>query len=445
MSDTPQADEMSQVNDEFWQLFGAFLVFFMQCGFALLEAGSVRAKNTKNILLKNVMDACIGSIVWYIIGYPLAYGKDVGHFIGGSWDVLAGKSNDYAAWMFQWAFAATAATIVSGAVAERCKFSAYVIYTVLLTGFVYPVIAHWYWGGGWLATELEGGFKDFAGSGIVHMTGGGAALMGAIFIGARHGRFGLGTGDTDMPGHSSVLAVLGTFILWFGWYGFNGVSTLSYSAMGTASRVCVTTTLSAAAGGATGLFLYALHHNSLDLTPALNGILGGLVGITAGCDMVQPYAAIVIGCVSGLVYYYSAAGLKWLRVDDPLDASPIHFFCGMWGVISVGLLTDDSLDSDSCGILYGCTGTLLWNQLAGVVAIAAWTCTLSGLLFFTLGRLDLLRVPLNEELEGLDVSHHGGQAYHFSQRRQSIGSTEQKETYITHVPVQSNAIAPVSN
>jgi Amt family ammonium transporter len=362
------------------------------------------------------MDACLGAILWYLIGYPLAYGKDSGKFIGTTWDVIDGCA-DYATWMFQWAFAATAATIVSGAVAERCKFGGYIIYTTVLTAFIYPVVAHWGWSSyGWLSPmygSLPGnGFHDFAGSGIVHMCGGGAALMAAIAIGPRHGRF-TADGVTDMPGHSTTLAALGTFILWFGWYGFNPVSTLDYGSMYTASRVAVTTTLSAAAGGSTTLILHVLHKNAPDVSPALNGILAGLVGITAGCSVVEPYAAIIIGIIAAPVYYYSSMLLKRLRIDDPLDASPVHFFCGMWGVFAVGLFaTEDYLGGSSWGAFYGGGGEQLGNQVAGLVAIAAWTCGLSGIMFFSMKYAGILRVPIEDEVMGLDESHHGGAAYY---------------------------------
>jgi len=408
----PDDDSFTQNANVFWLLFGTILVFFMQAGFALLEAGSVRAKNTKNILVKNVMDACLGAIVWYLIGYPLAYGTTAGGFIGTSWDVMGGCAS-YADWLFQWAFAAAAATIVSGAVAERCTFHGYVIYTVVITAIIYPPVIHWGWtSDGWLASN---GFKDFAGSGLVHMVGGVCALVAAVAIGPRHGRF-TADGVQDLPGHSSVLAALGTFILWFGWYGFNGVSTLSFFAMATAARVMMTTTLAAAAGGATVMLLHVVHGNPPDIGPPLNGILGGLVSITAPCAVVEPYIAIVIAMIGGAVYYYSSMLLKKLRIDDPLDASPVHGFCGAWGTIAVGLFATsyyvDEAYGDTCyGAFYG-SGCQIGIQLAGVAAIAAWTAALSGALFFGLKMAGILRVPVEEEIQGLDTSHHGGSAYH---------------------------------
>jgi len=367
----------------------------------------------------------------------------------------------YAGWMFQWAFAAAAATIVSGAVAERCQFFAYMVYSVWITGFTYPVVVHWGWSGeGWLSafranscnpTGKDGngtltydpdcvagdydydpvlganGFMDFAGSGIVHMTGGGAALMGAIFLGPRAGRFTESGEVIDMPGHSTVLAALGTFILWFGWYGFNPVSTLAFGMMDVAERVAVTTTLSAAAGGCVNLAIHVAMGNPPDVAPALNGILAGLVGITAPCPVVKPWVAALIGALSAPVYYGSSAMLKKLRIDDPLDAAPVHFFCGMWGCISVGLFADDKYT----GAVYGETspveyGVLMgggWKQLGvqllGTFMIAIWTCTTASMCFGALKMAGKLRVSEADEQAGLDESHHGGAAYDFTREKRT--------------------------
>jgi len=423
--------------DILWLLLGAYMVFFMQAGFALLEAGSVRAKNTKNILLKNVLDACLGAIVWWIFGYPFAYGGPYdtdksNHFMGGT-NFAMGDDNQvsggyYAGWMFQWAFAAAAATIVSGAVAERCDFRAYLIYTTLITGFTYPVVVHWGWSSeGWLSAFNTkepwvgaNGLIDFAGSGIVHMTGGGAALMGAVFLGPRIGRFRDDGTVVDMPGHSTVLAALGTFILWFGWYGFNPVSTLAIQYMEDAARVAVTTTLSAAAGGAATLAMHVALGNPPDVSPALNGILAGLVAITAPCPVVEPWAAFLIGLLAGPIYYGTSMGLKMMKIDDPLDASPVHFFCGAWGVISVGFFADKDLTasmygsySEGHGCFMGGDGVQLGVQFIGVLAIAAWTCGTAAMIFGALKMAGILRVSEADEVCGLDESHHGGAAYSF--------------------------------
>lgn len=418
--------------DTLYLLFGTALVFLMQAGFALLEAGSVRAKNTKNILLKNTLDACLGAILWWACGYAFAFEKG-GEFIGGkdydayflaNTDSNTADAEPYIWWLFQWAFAAAAATIVSGAVAERCNFAAYLVYTTVITGFIYPVVVHWGWSGeGWFSTEFgDNGFVDFAGSGIVHMVGGAAALMGAIFLGPRYGRFREDTGEiVDMPGHSTVLAALGTFILWFGWYGFNPVSTLAFGGMAVAEKAAVTTTIAAAAGGVTTLATSVAMGNPLDVGPALNGILAGLVSITASCSVVEPYAAAIIGVIGGLVYYGSSKMLLMMKIDDPLDASPVHFFCGAWGVISCGLFATQynlaaafGINNDEYGLFYGGGGKQLGIQLVGVVTFAAWTCSTSGLMFFVLKTIGMLRVPESEELAGLDESHHGGGAYDFS-------------------------------
>jgi len=423
--------------DSLWFMLGGVLVFFMQAGFALLEAGSVRAKNTKNILLKNTLDACLGTAVWFAWGFALAFGADPddpNDFIGGTTEPSlyfledAHDAGTLRTFFFQWAFAAAAATIVSGAVAERCNFTAYLIYTVVITGFIYPVVIYWGWSGsGWLypsTDHLEGnGFLDFAGSGLVHMVGGGCGLMGAIFLGPRIGRFRDDDGKViEIQGHSTVLAALGTFILWFGWYGFNGVSTLAFSNMAVAIKVCVTTTISAAFGGASSFAIHCSIEKVPDVAPALNGILAGLVSITAPCAFVEPWAAMFIGAIGGAVYYGSSALLKKLKIDDPLDAAPVHFFCGIWGCISVGFFgTKENIgaawglmDEDAIGVFYGGDGKCLGIQIAGVLAIIAWTCGMSGILFASLKQLGILRVRKEDEMAGLDESHHGGTAYDFA-------------------------------
>lgn len=460
---TEEIAAVSGLGDVLWLLLGAYMVFFMQAGFALLEAGGVSAKNTKNILLKNILDACLGGMVWWAVGYPFAYGAggaSPNAFIGGTnFFMYTGTTytNDhsgstgyfYAGWMFQWAFAAAAATIVSGAVAERCNFAAYLIYTTLITAFIYPVVVHWGWSSeGWLSAfkakdadasddfsydpYLGGnGFIDFAGSGIVHMTGGGAALMGAIFLGPRTGRFNADGTVSDLHrGHNAVLQALGVFILWFGWYGFNPVSTLAFSMMDIAARVAVTTTLSACAGGCTTLLIHIACGNVPDVGPALNGILAGLVGITAPCVVVEPWAAAFIGMISAFVYYGSSQMLLKMKIDDVLEASPVHFFCGAWGCLSVGFFaTDiyvnnpdhgayagdkDNSDSGNYGAFYGGGGEQLGTQIVGVLAIAAWTCGTSALMFFILAKANVLRVSPEDEKTGLDDSHHGGSAYDMS-------------------------------
>ena len=402
------------------------------------------------------MDGCLGALVWYFIGYHLAYGtkdsckggSDCNGFVGNGADVFmnkaaelaplgnAGSGHYYAGWMFQWAFAAAASTIVSGAVAERCKFGAYLAYTAALTGVIYPVVVNWGWSAhGWLSpwTGTEpylgaNGMIDFAGSGIVHMTGGVAALVGAIFLGPRTGRFSPSGECIDMPGHSSVLVALGTFILWFGWYGFNPVSTLAFEYMETAARVAVTTTLGAAAGGVTALSIHYGFTKSLDVGPMCNGILAGLVSITGNCVVIEPWAAALIGAIGAAIYYGFSALLRKLKIDDPLDASSVHGACGAWGVIAAGLfakqkyvLNDYGAEggADDYGALYGSGGKQLGNQIAGVVAIIAWVGFTSSVLFGVLKYAGMLRVPVEEEEVGLDTSHHGGNAYNFEKELDS--------------------------
>eukprot|EP00873_Tetraselmis_striata_P023071 jgi/Tetstr1/443335/TSEL_031350.t1 len=257
------------------------------------------------------------------------------------------------------------------------------------------------------------GFKDFAGSGVVHVTGGVAALMGAIVIGPRVGRFDQDGAVLPIPGHSTTYSCLGCFILWFGWYGFNAVSTMSYGDMFTASRICVATTLAAAAGGLTCMIIHVLHGNPTDVMPALNGILAGLVSVTGSCNAVEPYAAIVIGAIGAPCYYYSDRLLLRFQVDDPIGAAPVHFFCGAWGVLAVGLFsTEDYMGGGTWGLLFGGGGLQLGIQLAGLVAIAAWSAIISWAMFKMLARAHLLRVIEQDEVAGLDVSHHGGPAYH---------------------------------
>ena len=422
------------VNSSFL-LTSAYLVFLMQAGFAMLCAGSVRTKNTMNILLKNVIDVCAGAIAYYVFGWGFAYGpnSDAKAFIGAGHHGLHDFLNDrgWEEWLFQWAFAAAAATIVSGAMAERTAFSAYLIYSVVLTGFVYPVVVHWVWDGdGWLTafpndmdkTIFKNGMIDFAGCGVVHMTGGFAALAGAYMVGPRIGRFTQDGQVADMPGHSATLVVLGTFLLWFGWYGFNPGSQLGVASTSDAdvvARCAVTTTLSGAAAGLATLFMRKFQTGTWDLVTSCNGSLAGLVAITAGTSTLEPWAAIIAGAVGALVFLFS----KWfilykLRVDDPVDAIALHGCTGAWGLIVVGLFAADkyvaqaySSDQD-VGIFYGGNGKLLAAEIVGIIVIFLWVMATQGLLFYALKRMDMLRASPEEEMEGLDSTEHGGSAYY---------------------------------
>eukprot|EP01026_Neomeris_dumetosa_P048177 TRINITY_DN415_c0_g1_i5.p1 TRINITY_DN415_c0_g1~~TRINITY_DN415_c0_g1_i5.p1 ORF type:complete len:472 (-),score=83.06 TRINITY_DN415_c0_g1_i5:329-1744(-) len=433
--------------DIFYLLVSGYLVFFMQCGFAMLSSGSVRSKNAMNIILKNLLDACFGALGWYFFGYAFAYGDEdnTSWFISGETKYALSEANDqtpnedgspnniFADWFFQYAFAATAATIVSGAVAERTKFEAYLAYAFLLTAWVYPIVVHWVWNGnGFLAfssdnniDSLGNGMVDFAGCGVVHMTGGFAGMWGAFFVGPRIGRFDAEGNPQPIPGHNASLTILGVFILWFGWFGFNPGSTLGLSGVAlTASRCAVTTTLCAASATITTLVIlmvlnyFSTGHIVWDLIGTANGTLGGLVGITASCSVVQPWAAVVIGIISGFVYVGASNFiLRVLKIDDPLDACAVHGFCGLWGLIAAAAFADAPLmgevygDDSIEGFLMGGNGKLLGAALLGIVVIFAWVSVFMAPFFFLMRMLGLLRVSPEEESLGLDESHHGGSAY----------------------------------
>ena len=348
-----------------YMLISAFLVFFMQAGFAMLCAGSVRSKNVMNILIKNVLDACVGCMAFYFFGWGVAYGVDddgeASSFIGaGSFFLAKNKANggfsDWKGFIFQWAFAAAAATITSGAMAERTQFAAYLGYSFLLTAFVYPVVVHWVWdGNGWLTAWGEPNSLaviDFAGSGVVHMTGGVAGLMGAIMVGPRTGRFGPDGKAVPMPGHNAALVVLGTFILWVGWYGFNPGSQLAiadYASAEVTARVAVITTLAAAAGGVSAMILHYALYKVWDLIAVCNGVLAGLVSITAGCPVIEPYAAVLAGAGGAVILWATGKLLLKLKIDDPLEAFAVHGACGAWAVIFVGLFATEGYVAQAYG------------------------------------------------------------------------------------------------
>lgn len=416
----------------------------------MLCAGSVRQKNVKNIMLKNLLDACGGAIGFWTVGYAFAYDSNSGGtptFIGNHNFFLRNftTGSEYIGWFFQFAFAATAATIVAGTVAERCKMQAYLCYSVMLTGLVYPVVVRSIWSGsGFLTAFTDDPFRgvgvvDFAGSGVVHMTGGATALVAAIILGPRKGRFYDEDGNpleqpADFQGHSVALQVLGTFVLWFGWYGFNPGSALVIDNMdssATAALCAVTTTVAAACGCVTAMFTDTFIESrktgevSYDLTMAMNGCLGGLVGITAGCSVVEPWAAVVIGIVAGWVYYGFSKLLIKLKIDDAVDAIPVHFANGMWGVIAVGLFAEESKMATAgyttvhVGWFYSWgkgsgDANLLLVQFIAVIWICAWVSIVMTPFFMMLNALGMFRVdPLEEEV-GLDISHHNGAAYDLS-------------------------------
>lgn len=409
--------------DVFYVLISGYLVFVMQAGFAMLTAGSVRSKNTKNVLLKNILDACVGSMAYFLFGWAFAYGPSSNGFI--SWGNFAlSKHNGepftaFHSFFFQWAFAATAATIVSGSVAERTSFYAYLAYAFFLTAFVYPVVSHWIWNKGWLNTLFnDRGVIDFAGCIVVHTVGGFAGLMGAVIVGPRLGRFDSEGKVVPIPGHSATLCTLGTFLLWFGWYGFNPGSALSVQGdlKETIGRCAVNTTLAAGAAGVATLFIIKIRDHIFDLLASLNGILAGLVSITASCAFVEPYAAVIIGVIGSLVYVALAMLMLKLKIDDPLEAFPIHGGAGVWGAIAVGLFNREAYQVQAGigkhhGLFYGGGGRLLAANIIGCLVVIAWVCLLIGPLFLVMKTLGLLRISAEEEIIGNDVSKHGGAAY----------------------------------
>ena len=383
------------------------LVFFMHAGFAMLEAGMTRQKNAANIVGKNLMTITLGIITYYAIGWGLMYGSQVGNFVGtdmffllgGSYEPDAVLEMDFA---FQAMFAATAATIVSGAVAERMKFGAYLWVAVIMTALIYPVVGAWTWGGGWI-DQL--GFVDFAGSTIVHLTGGVAALVGALILGARIGKYDRKTGKPRaIPGHSMPLAALGVLFLFFGWFGFNGGSVLALDAQEIAS-VLVTTALAGSGGAVTAALLTRLRNGKYDVAMTGNGILAGLVGITAGADVVSNFAALLVGLLAGIIVTLSVSFFDAIRIDDPVGAISVHGTCGILGTLWVGLMHVDD------GLLTGGGASLLGVQVLGVLGVVAWVGVTSAILFGALKAVGQLRVSRQEEVEGLDVHEHGVPGY----------------------------------
>ena len=417
---TALADDMGDLQsaiDVVWLLVSAFLVFFMQAGFAMVETGLTRAKNAGNIIMKNLMDFAVGSIMFFCIGYGVMFGQDVAGLFGSSAFFLSGADavpvegfvgNTPAFVLFQTVFAATAATIVSGAMAERTKFSSYVIYSAFISLIIYPVVGHWAWGslagisdGGW----LEGlGFVDFAGSTVVHSVGGWAALVGAALLGPRIGKYSKEGKPHAIPGHSITLAALGVFILWFGWFGFNPGS--EAAADGAIGHIAMTTNLSAAAGAVLTMIVTWIRYGKPDVSMTLNGALAGLVAITAGCASVSMPGAIAIGAMAGILVVFAVEFIeRVLKIDDPVGAVSVHGVCGAFGTLMVGLFATDG------GLFYGGGFSLLGIQALGVVSVMAWTMATAFILFFTIKKTNGLRVDENEEIQGLDLHEHGSEAY----------------------------------
>lgn len=406
--------------DTVWMLLAAMLVFFMQPGFALVEAGFTRTKNTANILMKNLLDFSLGSLLFWAVGFGVMFGA--GGFIGMphlfNISFYQTELPVEGFLIFQTVFCATAATIVSGAMAERTKFSMYLAYTVLISVLIYPVSGHWTWGGGWLMNGEAGSFMmntfrttfhDFAGSTVVHSVGGWVALVGAAIIGPRIGKYGKDRKSRAIPGHNLTIACLGVFILWFGWFGFNPGSQLAAAGEGNRlaiSHVFLTTNLAACAGGFSSLIVAWMKYKKPSLSLTLNGVLAGLVGITAGCDLVSPVGAVLIGAICGTVMIFAVDFIDHvMKIDDPVGASSVHGVCGFLGTILTGLFATEE------GLFYSGSANFLLAQLFGAVVVGCWAAGMGFLVFKGLDIVHGLRVPARVEEEGLDIYEHGETAY----------------------------------
>nr|WP_273320666.1 ammonium transporter [Vallitalea guaymasensis] len=402
-------EEIKFILDNIWILIATTLVFFMQAGFAMVETGFTRAKNAGNIIMKNLMDFAIGSIMFWIIGYGLMYGKSIGGLIGTP-DLLFLNNTDYTALIFQTVFCATAATIVSGAMAERTKFISYLIYSFFISVIIYPVAGHWIWGGGWLS---QLGFHDFAGSTVVHSVGGWCALVGASIIGPRIGKYTKDGKSRAILGHSLTLGALGVFILWFGWFGFNPGSQLAASSgadIASISKIFVTTNLAAAISAIVTMSVTWIRYKKPDVSMTLNGALAGLVAITAGCAVVTPVGAVIIGIISGVAIIFGIEFIdKILKIDDPVGAIGVHGICGALGTICVGLFSADA--EVGLGLFYGGGVRQLGVQALGVVTVAAWVITIAFIIFKAVDLTIGLRVNKKEENIGLDIEEHGIESY----------------------------------
>jgi len=413
-----------------WLILCGAQVFFMQLGFTNLEAGAVSRRNVLNIIFKNIMDCLLGTMIWFLFGWGVAWGE--GSFIGGS-SLSVVRYEDNTDWFFQWAFCVTASTIVSGAVAERMKLKAYFLYTIMITGFIYPVVVHWVWSAeGWASAFNENADApaiDFAGSGVVHMVGGWSGLMGAYVVGPRAGRFEKAESALVFTTHSEPLQAFGTLVLWFGWYGFNCGSTVAVlGVMETAALAAVTTTLAAAAGGLATGFTAVIFTRKWSIGLTCNGILAGLVSITASCSVVPPTFAIIIGFLGGLFYFGFSRLMIRLKIDDPLDAVAVHGCCGFWGFISVAIFgTKEYMTKAAYNREAGQNfGTRLGNQLTVALAITAWTISLSGLLFFLADKAFKIRTDMGSKIGGLDKPDFGKSAYETSYRKIDLQKKDSK-------------------
>ena len=402
---------MSEMTFGVWFLIGAALVFWMQAGFAMVEAGFARAKNAGNILMKNLMDFCIGTCTFILIGFGLLLGEDLAGFIGKpGFDIFTAYAEfDWSNFVFNLVFCATTSTIVSGAMAERTRFLSYCVYSAVISALIYPIEAHWVWGGGWLA---QLGFHDFAGSAAIHMVGGVCALIGAALVGARIGKFERGPDGkvrrvNAIPGHNIPLGALGVFILWLGWYGFNGAAAASVEQLGS---IFVTTTIAPAVATVVCMIYTWLRYGKPDVSMCLNAALAGLVAITAGCDVTDALGSILIGAVAGLLVNFGVWLLDYkLRIDDPVGAVAVHCLNGIWGTLAVGLFATPSAPGNDglVGLFYGGGLKLLGLQALGMVSIIGWTAVTITLFFLLLKQTLGLRVTAEEEITGLDITEHG--------------------------------------
>lgn len=393
-----------------WFLIGAALVFFMQAGFAMVETGFTRAKNAGNIIMKNLMDFCIGTVMFIVIGFGLLLGEDLLGFIGKpGFDLLTSyESFNWSSFVFNLVFCATTATIVSGAMAERTKFISYCVYSAVISALIYPIEAHWIWGGGWLS---QLGFHDFAGSCAIHMVGGISALIGAKILGARIGKFTKGKDGKikvhAIPGHNLTIGALGCFILWFGWYGFNGAAATSVGQLGS---IFLTTTIAPAVATVTCMIFTWIKYGKPDVSMCLNASLAGLVGITAGCDVMDCTGSFIVGIVSGLLVVFGVWFLDYvLHIDDPVGAVAVHMCNGIWGTLAVGLFATKSVPGNDSfqGLFYGGGVELLGKQALGVLTVAAWTAVTMTIVFLAIKATIGLRASKQEEIIGLDATEHG--------------------------------------
>ena len=398
--------------DTLWVMIAAFLVFLMQAGFGMLEAGLIRSKNTCNVLMNNFLDFCMASLGFFMFGYAIMFGAGNGFIGSGGWFLVGAEPEGQlpllAYWFFHAVFCGAAATIVAGGVAERMKFPAYLIYSFVISSTIYPIVGHWIWGGGWLARL---GFADFAGSTVVHITGGFAAFAGTVALGPRIGKFNKDGTANAIAGHNMALAALGTLILWFAWFGFNPGSTLSVGDGSAIAHVAATTNLAAVSGAIVAMFLAWMLFGKPDLTMTMNGALAGLVAITAPCAYVLPAEAILIGAVGGMIVVGATIALDKILVDDPVGAVPVHAMNGLWGTIALGLFGHQSLGLARNGLLHGGGAAQLGVQILGAFTVAAFVF---GTMFCVFKLIDFvigLRVSRDDELKGLDISQHGMESY----------------------------------